>query len=344
MKRFAILLVLAGCGLDNSLVGGECREGYEPFGHACIASTPSSPPSVVPPFADSSAPDAGSDSSVDVDAGEPDSGRAVTHLTTDDETVPGIVFCEPGYTACGQTCESLADDGHNCGACGKICPSNICIAGECMGAMAGDVVLVGHDFAGAWDGSAQAKVLANAISIPTTNPIRVLSYEDDADPTAVAQARQLMIDGVHGRSVEITRASKADLDSMSLALSYDVVVLHDAGDASLGLRWKNSLPHFTAKGGVVVALDGGASHMSELVSSSTLLGVSGHAKLAEGTHLLVSMSGDVIGTQVLSPYAAFGPPVAFSGVESGPDVSWVVRVDDPGAAPVVVHKTVKSPN
>ncbi len=279
---------------------------------------------------------------VEVDAGEPDSGRSISHLTTD-ESVPGMVFCDLGYTACGETCESLADDGHNCGACGKICPSNICVNGECMGAMAGDVVLVGHDFTNAWDGSAQAKVLVNALSIPTTNPIRVLSYEDGADPAAVSQALELMNAGVHGRKVKITHATKANLDSMSLALSYDVVVLHDAGDASLGVRWKNSLPHFAEKGGVVVALDGGNSHMSDLVSSATLLGVTGHAKLAEGTHLLVSMPGDVVGTQVLSPYAAFGPPVAFSGVETGPDVTWVVRVDDPGAAPVVVHKSVKSP-
>jgi hypothetical protein len=187
-------------------------------------------------------------------------------------------------------------------------------------------------------------VLVNAVSIPTTDPIRVLSYEIGANTAAVAQARALLHAGIR-RDVAITTARSADdLASSSLFLSYDVVILHDASGAdpaALGGSFGPSLATFTQKGGVVVALDGAASQMPALVTATGLLHVDSHAMLPEGTHLLVSAPADVVGTQVLSPYAAFGNAVGFGGVPAADDTTFVIREDSEDATPVVIHRVVR---
>src|SRR5207247_1502078 len=118
----------------------------------------------------------------------------------------------------------------NCGACGRICPSNICVARECQGATPGDIVLVGHDMRLAWSGSVQAKVLVNAVSIPTTDPIRVLSYEAGAPNDVTEWTRKLLDYGI-SRKVEFSSALPAALESSNLYASYDVVLVHGAADA-----------------------------------------------------------------------------------------------------------------
>jgi hypothetical protein len=259
---------------------------------------------------------------------------------------PTELVCDAPLVACHDACVPVVADGQNCGACGKICPSNICVDGVCQGATPGDVVLVGHDFSDSWAGSAEAKVFANTITIPSSHPIRVLSWEVGAKPAAVANQRSIM--AYTGRSFRIDVATDPSaLASADLARDYDVVLVNDAaGDepAVRGASWAASLGTFAAKGGLVVALDGGASAMPELVSSAGLLGASGHGLLDPGVHLVVAGAADVVGTQVLSPYASFGAAVAFSGVDAPSDtVSWVVRTDDGfgTGAPVVVHRVVR---
>jgi hypothetical protein len=215
--------------------------------------------------------------------------------------------------------------------------------------MPGDVVLIGHDFTNAWNGSAQAKVLVNALSIPTTDPIRILSYEDGAPADAVAAAKSLAAAGIHGRAIDVTVAPSASaLESSELSKHYDIVILHDAsaGDAvAVGTSWATSLGTFTMKGGVVVALDRGTSPMPALLSSAGLLAVASHTQLADGAHLIVTDAADVVGAQVLSPYAVLGLPVSFQGIAApSPDLGWVVRAKGPGLTlgdPVVVHRIVR---
>jgi ferredoxin len=274
---------------------------------------------------------------------------APAELLPPEEITPPELVCAAPLVACHGQCISVTSDGMNCGACGKICPSNICVDGECMGAMPGDVVLIGHDYSSALSYSAHAKVLANAIGIPTTDPIRVLSYEDGASPEAVANAKAVARDSVFGRKIQFTKAASAgDLESETLGRSYDVVILHDASagnPATTGASWKTSLGGFTMKGGVVVALDNGNSPMPALLSSAELLAVGGHTKLASGTHLLVSSAADVVGAQVLSPYAAFGAPVSFQGLPApSVDMNWVVRAKNANGTAgdaVVVHRIVR---
>lgn len=363
VSRITALLAIAaaaGCTLDNALVGGRCSDGFLESGQECVpessdpAPSGSSTPNAV---TDSSAPlDAGSDApdSVDLpDAFVPDSSvpdtsapDAEEDASPPDTGAPDVLVCSAPLVACRGVCIPVDSDGQNCGACGKICPSNICVAGVCQGATPGDVVVIGHDFAEAWLGSAQAKVLLNAVTIPTTDPIRILSYEDGASPLAVAQVRALVTAGVHGRGVQIVRAPDATfLTAPSLSTLYDVVLVHDGAGATpsaLGASWATGLGTFTQKGGVVVALDGASTDMPSLLTATGLVSIASHTTLLEGTHLEVSAPADVVGTQVLSPYAAIGVTVGFGSVLA-PDLTVVVREKTVAGdgAPVVLHRTVR---
>jgi hypothetical protein len=363
---FALSFV-AGCGSEASLVGGRCRDGMELHGNTCVAPpgsvaiTPNDPPQVTGASGNSSAiktsatpalpapptfvPDPNSDPAHEA----PDAVHAPQLDPPVPPPPPVALVCDAPLAACHGVCIPVVTDAHNCGACGKICPSNICIDGECQGATPGDVVLIGHDYRNALAGSAQTKVLVNALSIPTTDPIRVLSYEDGAAPAAVTMAKLLASGGLHGREIQFTIAGSAsDLASSTLARSYDVVLVHDAsaGDpVTTGASWADSLGTFTMKGGVVVALDNGLSPMPELLTSSALLAVTSHTLMADGTHLAVTGAGDVVGAQVLSPYAGYGPSITFQGMAApNVDFDWVVRATDAGGAlgdPVVLHRVVR---
>lgn len=359
-ERFATILVLvaAGCGLDSSVVGGRCRDGLVLEGSSCVPPTPSvtlitptdpppptaatggvdgsaavAPPVVIPP---STSPASPTDDPPETPSWLPPVG-------------PQPPACTLPLVLCRDVCISVASDPANCGACGKNCPSNICVAGECQGETPGDVVLIGHDYATVLYGSSQAKVLANALTIPTSDPIRILAFEDGASPGAMAQVIAIAAGDLRGRKASIVRAPSArTLESSTLAQSYDVVLIHDAiavDPLVTGARWSSSLGGFTSKGGVVIALDRGTSRMPELLTAAGLLAVGSHTKLPVRSHLVVSAAADVIGAQVVSPYAAFGAPVTFQGLPA-PDanLTWVVRQELSGGSagdPVVVHRVVR---
>ncbi len=290
---------------------------------------------------DANAPDSSDSPDASADASNPDaSADASADASTDAAQPPACTF---PLVSCRNTCIPVDSDGRNCGACGKVCPSNICVAGECQGATPGHVVVIGHNFLDAFDSSAQVKVLSNALSIPTSDPIRILSFEEGAATDEVTQTKALAATGIP-RELAFSTATERALTSSRLNLSYDVVLLFDAAGARpgvLGGRWATSLQTFAQKGGVVVALDGAASGMPELISATGLLSLPSHTRLADGVHMLVTNSGDVVGSQVISPYAAFGAAVSFPGAEAeGPNLSWIVQADST-SDPLVIHKVIR---
>ncbi len=355
----AFALSTFACGSESAVVGGRCRDGMELRGSTCVAPAPDVTRVTPRDPAATSRGTEGPASPVERVLGQQnalntipvdETARAqIDPAHVDPPLPPPALVCEMPLVACHDACINVANDADNCGACGKICPSNICIAGACQGATPGDIVLIGHDYTNAWSGSAQAKVLINALTIPTTDPIRVLSYEEGGSPNAVESAKSLARAGIHGRSVKFTIAPSAEaLTSSTLASGYDIVLIHDAGGGDAvarGRSWSSSLGTFAMKGGVVIALDRGTSPMPQLMSSSGLLAVGSHTTLAEGTHLAVAGAGDVIGAQVLNPYAAFGAPISFQGLEAlSADLDWVVRVKGPSDTlgdAVVVHRVVR---
>src|SRR5262249_23486905 len=150
-------------------------------------------------------------------------------------------------------------------------------------------------------GSAHAQVLVNAVSIPTTDPIRVLSYEAGADAVSSAWVRTLVDAGVTSRKVRFTTATPETIESENLYAQYDVCLVHGAtgsDPAALGARWATSLAKFTKKGGVFIGLDGGLSDMPALVNATGLLAVSSHVALPSTTHFFVAGASDVVGAHV----------------------------------------------
>lgn len=346
----ALGAAITGCGLESSLVGGECSDGFTRDGSLCVAPGRTSVSPTDPPLGDATPPAAAPSPTF---PSPPEALPSllpppwVPSLEVPPPLVlpPGPLVCAVGTAECHGECIPMETDSANCGACGKRCASNICIDGACVGSTPGDVVLIGQDFGGGPVDSAHAKVLVNALSIPTTDPIRVLSYEVGANGATVGQTRDVA-NQVRGRTVQFTVATgPADLTSATLAQSYDVVLLHDVAhdDASITSAgtWASPLATFTEKGGVVIALDHGDSRMPELVTATGLLTVTSHTKLPEGTHLVVSAPSDVLGAQLVSPYAAYGAPVSFQGT-AGPGITWVVRATSGGAPtdPVVLHRVV----
>jgi hypothetical protein len=269
----------------------------------------------------------------------------------------GSYTCQPPCTApevlCAGRCIDVRSDPLNCGACGKICASNLCVAGLCQGAAPGDVVLVGADYRQVNGGSAQARVLTNAVLIPSSNPLRVLSYERYAEFTSVMNVKSLVTAAAGARTVSYSVSNDAAaLASADLAKDFDVVLVYDQrnGDAPTlqaeGATWKAPLGTFAKAGGVVVVLDGNAGNgnMPALLRSSGLFDVTAHASLTPGSRVAILAPNDVVGTLVPSPFGVFQRAASFTLTEpNGGDVTYVAAVDlNPGiGSPVVVHRIAR---
>ncbi len=377
-----------GCGSENSLVGGACASGYEVCDGRCVpvgqcASGDGSSDGTVnggDGSLDGSANDGnGGDGSANdggtSDGGDDDGGDACppppyttaaacgacnVHCTAPNDTCrldgAGAYTCQPPCTPptvlCEGGCIDVSSDPLNCGACGKVCPSNLCSNGMCQGATPGDIVVIGHDYRDAIASSSQAKVLTNAVFIPTSNPLRILSYERHAEPQAVANVKSILKSAAGTRVLAYTVSNAAaDLASPALSQSYDVVLVYDqrTGNAAAlqteGTSWQPHLATFTKAGGIVVALDGnsGQGNMPVLITSAGLLDLAGHTTVPAGTRVSIVAPADRIATLVASPYGAFNRSVTFQSNEpNGGNVTWVAQHDlNPGLGdPIVIHKVV----
>lgn len=259
--------------------------------------------------------------------------------------------CETPLVNCDGTCvDTAGNDPYHCGACNRFCPSFLCVAGVCQGVTPGEVVVIGHDYSGAVANTSQTRLLLNAVSIATRTPIRVLSYEQNAPADTVAHVKALL--GSSPRPLVFTASNTpADLQSATLAASYDVVLVYDQANAdsgtasAIGDGAKTALHDFAAVGGVIVALDGngGQGHMPELLTAAQLLDVSAHTTIPNGTPVFVSRVGDLVTSGVTNTYGAAARTVSFTTSEADVDpVRWVVRAGPQNALgePIVVRKTI----
>ena len=377
------MLLGQGCNSENSLVDGECAPGYVLCGGRCAATCgdgaardgddrDGEPDG---DLRDGGGDGANDGSTPDGSIGDGAGGDACPpppYVTPAACGACGIVCsattsacllngagewvcappCTPPLVACNGQCVDTQNDPLNCGACGKICPSNICVAGVCQGSTPGGIVLIGHDYKDAIGGTSQTKVLTNAMFIPTSNPLRVLSYEQFADATVVAKVKSLVAGAAGTRVIDYTVATApAPLTSATLAKDYDVVLVHDQSAAAagtlapIGATWATPLDTFAKAGGVIIALDGagGAGAMPELVSSAGLLDLAGHTSITAGAQVMIVAPADRVGSLVVSPYAVFERSVTFqSNQPNGGNVVFVAqeRVGGVLGDPVVIHRVV----
>lgn len=377
----ALAPLASGCGDENAVVGGACAPGYVECDGRCVPGTSCGD--------GGSSGDGGGGRDGSTEGGALTDARAGDGAGGDDGSTDGCppppyvtaaacgacnvqcsapndtcrldgtgAFtcqppCTPPLVACNGVCLDVSNDPANCGACGKICPSNLCVANVCQGATPGDIVVIGADYRQTLAGSAQARLLTNAALVPTSNPLRVLTYEKYADAAAVLRVKQLITGAAIGRTTAYTPTTNpADLASATLAARFDVVLVADqeSGDAASlateGASWAAALATFTKAGGVVIALDGaaGQGNMPTLVTSAGLLAMSGHTALTPGSRVLVLAPSDTVGANVPSPFGTFFRAASLTTSEpSGGDVVYVAAVDlNPGVgAPMVVHKIVR---
>jgi len=287
-------------------------------------------------------------------------GSCGTTCAADDVCSPvpdaGTYACAPLCTSplvdCEGTCADLTSDPLNCGACDHVCDSGICVASMCAGSALGDIVVIGHDYASTNVRVSEGAILANAVFLPPTNPLRVLSFEQYAIASQVTNVQTVLKKAAQTSGRQITFTTVADYTLVPgdlVSTSYDVFLVYDQGDAPtgtlgmVGSTWQTSLASFVAIGGDVVVLDGASGtspQMPSLLTSAGLLATSADVRVNAGTQLHVVPSGDAVGNFVLSPYAAQSDTVSFITTEtSGGNVAYVVDDGaDAAAVPVVIHK------
>jgi hypothetical protein len=264
-----------------------------------------------------------------------------------------VATCPPPYVDCNATCVDQSTDPMNCGACGTVCPLGLCVNSSCAGTKPGEIVVIGHDYATANVNVSEAQILSNAVFLPPTNPLVVLSFEQYAVPAQVTNVKSVLQAAATSSGRTLVLVPVTDYTAVPgflTSLPFAVVLVYDqpnapAGQlAAVGGAWEESIGTYLTAGGDVVVLDGasGVDEMPELLSASGLLQTSTDVAIPPGKALFVVAQNDAVGNFVTSPYPAQSNTAYFITTEpNGGDVTFVVdRFVDIGPVPVVVHKIV----
>lgn len=296
MRWLTALAAIALAGCFDSVVGGECRPGWVAEDNACRPAADAGDDAPPPPPIDAPA-------------------------------------CGAGATWCG-ACVDMASDPDHCGACGAVCGSGLCSSGACVGATAGHVVLIGHDYR-RYHGAA-ARLLGNAAALSGAGEVRVaLAAGPAPDPATTAAVSQALTVGL--AATGRTWRAVALGDALPHDRVVDVLVLlprtTPAMDAfTAGATAAPALAEFLAAGGTVIGLDGPGGTTVDLMRGATLLDATAGAP-ATGHPIDVVAPGDALAVGVASPYLGELGTTTFK--LSAVDVA--VAMD--GAGVVAVHIT-----
>jgi hypothetical protein len=168
-----------------------------------------------------------------------------------------VPTCDP-LTNCGGACVDLTSDPDHCGACTVDCGSGICVDSMCESALAGHLVVIGHDYERRR--SAMSSLLANAVLLSGASPVRIVGWNARSTPASIIGTDAGIEDGRGARTFTLRVATAAEdvpflLDT---ADSFLVYAQRDATDAELrglGAMWSTALGQFLDRGGVIVVLD-----------------------------------------------------------------------------------------
>ncbi len=247
-----------------------------------------------------------------------------------------VPSCEAPLVACAGGCVDLMNTPEHCGACGNVCPTGLCSEGMCERALAGHVVLIGHDFVERRN--AMERLLANAVLLSPAATVRVLAYEGLASASSIAGVEGALSRRVGG-AMTMTVATDPDLVSAELATA-DVFLIHAQAGGSreqleaLGILWSRAMETFLLRGGVVVVLDTLAPHGGTWQLLEAAGRMAGDAiEDATLTTARIVAPTDAVAIGVPLSYRAEATSVRFVGADLP-----VVVTD--GALPIVLHGTL----
>jgi hypothetical protein len=165
--------------------------------------------------------------------------------------------CDP-LVDCGGICVDLTSDPDHCGGCTIDCGSGICVDSRCEAALAGHLVIIGHDFERRR--SAMSRLLANAVLLSGASPVRIVAWNAASTAAAIAGTNGGIDDGRGARTYTLRVAVAPEevpvmLDAADSFLVYAQQNATDAELDALGVMWSTALGQFLDRGGVVVVLD-----------------------------------------------------------------------------------------
>jgi len=248
------------------------------------------------------------------------------------------LVCKSHETLCTDRCLNLHADRENCGGCGTACLEGLCSDGECEAADLGHVVVIGHDFT-----SRRLQmdyILGNAVFLLPGDPVRLLAFEGEADPAAVALANSGIAARAtaKGRTFERTVTTASQLPT-ALETS-DVLLIHGQTNASnatltdLAQDWSAALTAFVGSGGTVILLDGvyaGNSGTYQILVEADLFGATARTSATNAVCKIAS-PGHVLISELAQDYICVANSVRFT---TSDEVSVVETADES----VVVYKT-----
>ena len=350
------LFPLAALGCNDALVGGACLDGFVQRGRDCVESPHDTSSVTLSGGAGGTGPTGGPGGGGNAGG----SGESTVTSTTTASGNPtgqggagGEGSCGGALSVCVGYCVDLASDPQNCGECGHACATAACTAGECDGAVAGHVVVLGLDYDQVAAGSPPARLLGNAAFLSTHSPLRVLDYRAPSDPASAAHVQALLTSEAvfRGRSITVNQVSSTPSVTQELnVFKTDVFVLHvpmNADVEDMGIiasQWAGPLEAFEKHGGVVVTLVGASApgSVSAVLDQTALFPDVSCGGQASGPYHVAAFL-DSIATGIPSSFGApgLGVSLTFTGSVS-PMVS--IPVVDQLDAPIALHRVILPAN
>jgi hypothetical protein len=298
-----LLAILLSAGCFDSLVDDRCRSGFTYAGGQCV-------------------------SALETDGGvivvEPDGVRG--------DGKPIGVNDAPDRPDAAVTCTDTSSDPLNCGVCGDVCPTGICIAGLCDGVPRGHIIAIGHDYA--QSNLAMQRVLGNAAALGASWDLGIARWAGTSTiaattGTTVSLGVGLTLVGRPWHTVAMPPAPSATAFAGIDVVLVDAQTGDAAAEHAAGATWQAALQTYLFAGGVVIVLEG-AGDTSDRFAAGAALYTATPVDIS-GQPVYVLDGADAVTSQVLSPYAA---PSSVSLAGAGPPA---VGLSD--ATPVVVHLT-----
>jgi hypothetical protein len=186
------------------------------------------------------------------------------------------------------------------------------------------------------------RILGNAVFLWPNNPVRLLTYQGAANPTAIAGANGAIaqVATATGRLVQRNDVAAADvpaqLGATDVFLIYGQEQASDATLIQLGQDWASAMTTFINLGGTVILLDGlYAANVGgvQILSQAGLFTIQHNVSTTNAVCTVVS-PGDALASGLPKTYRCEQNSVNFTTLESGPAVTSVVE----SGTPVVVDK------